>query len=68
MPVNSTVAKLAANILVPSVYREQQNAVQVQHRLLMQLVSAAANTEFGKQHGFKSIKNYSDFKKAVQSR
>ncbi|MDE0535973.1 GH3 auxin-responsive promoter family protein [Tenacibaculum sp. L6] len=35
--------------------------IDVQNELLLKLVSAAKNTEFGKQQNFASIKNYSDF-------
>lgn len=34
----------------------------------MQLISAAATTDFGKQHGFSSIKSYNDFKRLVPLR
>ncbi|MGG6232283.1 GH3 auxin-responsive promoter family protein [Tenacibaculum sp. SDUM215027] len=35
--------------------------IDVQNELLLKLVSAAKNTEFGKQQDFSSIKNYTDF-------
>ena len=35
--------------------------IDVQNELLLKLVSAAKNTEFGKQQNFASIKNYPDF-------
>ncbi len=35
--------------------------IDVQNELLLKLVNAAKNTEFGKQQNFASIKNYSDF-------
>lgn len=68
MGVKATVAKLAANVIAPGVYREQQQAVSIQHNLLQQLVSTAASTDFGKRHSFGSIKNYNDYKAAVPVR
>lgn len=39
--------------------------VDVQNELLIKLVSAAKNTEFGKQQEFSTIKNYTDFANKV---
>ncbi|MDX8554368.1 GH3 auxin-responsive promoter family protein [Tenacibaculum sp. 1B UA] len=39
--------------------------IDVQNELLLKLVSAAKNTEFGKQQDFSSIKNYTDFANSV---
>lgn len=68
MPLNSSIAKLAANLLVPAVYKQQQNAVAVQQTVFKKLITHAAKTEFGQQHGFASIKTYNDFKQAVPLR
>lgn len=65
MGYKSTLAKLAANLIAPTIYKEQQNAVAIQKALLLHVVKAAANTDFGKKHGFSSINNYADFKAAV---
>jgi hypothetical protein len=35
--------------------------IDVQNELLLKLISAAKNTEFGKQQNFSSIKSYTDF-------
>ncbi|MBA6155895.1 GH3 auxin-responsive promoter family protein [Tenacibaculum sp. S7007] len=35
--------------------------IDVQNELLIKLLNTAKNTEFGKQHSFSSIKNYTDF-------
>src|SRR5579863_923959 len=66
MGIKSTIAKLAADVIAPSVYREQRNAVQMQKDLLQNLVSSAANTEFGRAHNFAGIKSYGDFTPAVK--
>jgi len=39
--------------------------IDVQNELLLSLVNQAQNTEFGKKHGFSSIKKYDDFAKQV---
>lgn len=65
MGYKSTLARLAANVIAPSIYKEQRNAVQIQNSLLLHLVKTAKNTDFGKKHGFADIKNYEDFKAAV---
>jgi hypothetical protein len=39
--------------------------IDVQEELLLKLISVAKNTEFGKEQGFSSIKNYKDFAKKV---
>jgi hypothetical protein len=40
----------------------------IQHRTLMQIVQQARNTAFGRDHGFKDIRCYDDFKKQVPIR
>ncbi len=35
---------------------------EVQHELMSQLVAKASDTQYGRDHDFKSIKNYEDFK------
>jgi len=39
--------------------------IDVQQELLLGLVNKAKNTEWGKRYGFKSVKNYNDFKSRV---
>ncbi|MFZ5554607.1 MAG: GH3 auxin-responsive promoter family protein [Bacteroidota bacterium] len=39
--------------------------VEVQTEHFLKLVSAAAETEWGKKHGYSSVKNYSEFKNRV---
>ena len=38
----------------------------VQDELLLSLIGRAKNTEFGKAHGFNSIKSYEEFKNSVE--
>lgn len=65
MGYKSAIAKLAANVLAPRIYKEQANAVAMQKALMLQLGHRAANTYYGKAHGFAAINNYDDFKAAV---
>lgn len=66
MGYKATIAKFAANVIAPSVYNEQRNAVAIQQQLLAAMVKKAASTGFGHKHHFADIKNYSDFKAAVK--
>lgn len=66
MGYKAALAKLAANIIAPGVYREQKNAVAIQKGILQYLLKTAANTDFGKAHNFAGIKTYEDFKAAVK--
>lgn len=42
--------------------------IEVQHELFNHLIGTAKNTEFGKEHGFESIKNVADFRRNVPVR
>ena len=66
MGYKSTIAKLAANVIAPNIYREQKNALAIQQNLLQYLIRQASQTDFGKQHYFAQIKTYEDFKAAVK--
>jgi hypothetical protein len=65
MGLKSFLAKMAASVIVPSIYKEQQEGVYVQQQLLRQLIKKGARTAFGKKHQFLSINTYEDFKKQV---
>jgi phenylacetate-coenzyme A ligase PaaK-like adenylate-forming protein len=68
MGLKSFLAKMAASVIVPSIYKEQQEGVYVQQQLLRQLIKKGARTAFGKKHQFLSINTYEDFKKQVPIR
>lgn len=68
MGIKALAVKLAANIIVPKIYAEQKNAVQLQRETLHNLIQAAENTAFGKAHHFSSIRTYGDFVRAVPVR
>lgn len=65
MGYKSAIAKLAANIIAPAIYKEQKNAVAIQQNLLRSFIQQARNTDFGKARNFKDIKSYADYKAAV---
>ena len=68
MGLKSGIAKLAAGVIAPAIYKEQKNALDIQYKLLLKLVSSASETDFGKAHNFSSIKTYDDFKTSVSVR
>ena len=68
MGFKATLARWAANIIVPCIYRDHKNAVKLQHKILMQLIKKATPTLFGREHDFAGIKTYADFKIAVPIR
>ena len=45
----------------------KNNAVAAQNKLLLSLIKRAKNTQFGKDHNFAEITNYSQWKTAVPS-
>lgn len=65
MGIPSSIANLAAKFIVPRIYREQQNAVEIQQSLLQKFIQEATATTFGKEHQFHLLNNYSEFKSAV---
>jgi phenylacetate-coenzyme A ligase PaaK-like adenylate-forming protein len=68
MSLKSTAIRLAASVIVPRIYRQQKDGVQLQRETFHNLVQAAENTVFGKQHNFNSISTYGDFVRAVPVR
>lgn len=45
-----------------------KNAISIQEKMLLDLITKAKNTTFGKEHHFDEINNYDDFKKHVPIR
>jgi hypothetical protein len=43
----------------------KKNAVNIQKKIMLQLISDSKKTKFGKDHFFSKIQNYSDFKKNI---
>lgn len=65
MNIKSILAKPFANKVVKRIYKESNNAVKTQQKVLEKLISKAKNTAFGKDHYFDKIVSYNDFKKHV---
>ena len=68
MAIKSLLAKPFANYIHKQIKKGMVTAVADQESIFQQLVKAAAQTEFGKDHGFADIKSYEDFVKQVPVR
>jgi hypothetical protein len=68
MSIKSILAKPLAKFVANKIYKQAAQAVEMQQNLLFSLLKQASNTQFGKDHNFKSITNYNQFKKEVPVR
>ena len=68
MAIKSFLAKPFAGYIYKQVKKGMEHAVEDQQSIFNHLIKTAANTEFGKDHGFETIKTYEDFKKQVPIR
>lgn len=68
MGIKSLLSKPYASFLKSKVNKWSAQATQHQNNWMLKLVDSAKDTRFGKDHNFGSIRNYSDFKKAVPLR
>ena len=68
MKVKSVLAKPFANIIYSKIKKEMASALKDQEAILLHLIKAAKNTQFGKDHHFDILKSYDDFKHAVPVR
>jgi len=68
MGYKSAIAKIAANVIAPNIYKEQKNAIAIQQHLMKSFIVQAAKTDFGKAHHFSDIRDYNEFKAAVKVR
>lgn len=68
MKVKSLLAKPLALYVHAQVKKSMQTAVADQETLLKKLVSAAADTEFGRDHRFSAIASHADYRQAVPIR
>jgi hypothetical protein len=66
--MKSYLSKVVAKKIAKRLYRESENAKQVQEKLMQKLIRDARNTQFGRDHNFKKIKNHNDFIKHVPVR
>ncbi len=65
MGLKAALSKPFAAFAVRSIDKWKYNAVEAQQKVFKKLIAEAANTAFGRDHDFASIKNYDDFKKRV---
>lgn len=68
MGFRSFIVRPAAKYIARSIDRWSAKAVECQEKTMHRIVAQAANTAFGRDHGFSGIKTYEDFKKAVPIR
>ncbi|MEO6404747.1 MAG: GH3 auxin-responsive promoter family protein [Ferruginibacter sp.] len=68
MKIKSFLAKPFANFIYKQVKKSMANAVTDQQQILAQLIKAASNTDFGKEHQFSNIKNHEDFVRQIPIR
>ncbi|MEI7736106.1 MAG: GH3 auxin-responsive promoter family protein [Ferruginibacter sp.] len=68
MAIKSFLAKPFANYIHKQIKKGMETAVEDQQDTFLHLIKAASKTEFGKEHGFDTIKTYEDFVKQVPIR
>ncbi|MFT5761422.1 MAG: phenylacetate-coenzyme A ligase PaaK-like adenylate-forming protein [Polaribacter sp.] len=66
MSLKSVFAIPFAKQAIKKVYKWANNPHKTQEKVFKELIFKAKNTAFGKDHDFKSIKNYNDFKARVK--
>ena len=66
MSLKSIFAIPFAKQAIKKVYKWANNPHKTQERVFEKLIKTAANTAFGKDHDFKNINSYADFKKRVK--
>lgn len=68
MGIKSILSKPLSQFIVSRQQRWMADAENTQKRVFQSLISKATHTEFGKEHGFGSIKNHANFAKQVPIR
>lgn len=68
MGLKAALSKPFAAFIVKGVNKWKKNAVAAQKETFVQLLDAAKDTAFGRDHQFAAIKDYEDFKKHVPVR
>ena len=66
--IKSFLAKIYAKKIARDIQNWANNPVQTQEKVFQDLIQNAKETNFGKDHDFKTIKNYHDFKNKVPVR
>ena len=68
MKIKSFLAKPFASYIYKQIKKGMETAVQDQQSIFNHLIKVGTKTEFGKAHGFATIKSYEDFVKQVPLR
>jgi hypothetical protein len=68
MLIKSVVAKIFARNIERKVKKWASNPLQTQEKVFKELITKAAETDFGKDHDFSEINNFTDFAKRVPIR
>ncbi|WP_299434167.1 GH3 auxin-responsive promoter family protein [uncultured Aquimarina sp.] len=68
MSIKSLGAKIFAKRIRKKINKWANNPIKTQKRVFKQLLNTAANTAFGKDHHFRTIKTHEDFVKEVPIR
>ncbi len=68
MSVKSIAAKIFANVVHKKTQKWVQNPIGTQQKVFQNLLAAAKETQFGKDHNFNGIKSYKDFASQVPIR
>lgn len=66
--LKSALAKPFAKHVYKKIQKWSNNPIETQHNVFKNLIAAATNTEFGKDHDFVNIKSHDDFIKRVPIR
>lgn len=68
MGLKAALSKPFASIIVSGIKKWSAKPVETQQKAFDKLIAGAANTVFGKEHGFSNIKTYDEYKKQVPVR
>lgn len=68
MSIITFIAKQFAQYIRKKLNKESEQALEIQLKLMQQLLAKAAQTDFGKAHEFSKIRSYDDFKKHIPIR
>ncbi len=66
--IKSILAKPYAKRITKRIYKWASNPEKTQQKVMLNLIADAKNTAFGKDHNFKKIKTYQDFKNNIPIR
>ena len=65
MSIKTFAAKILAKSISKKLHNDANNAVEIENRILAQLLKKAKKTAFGLNHNFELITNYQGFNKQV---